>query len=264
MDDIHIDSEILKSIDEYERTVASSFLLSLKEIENIWNDEPETSEEIHPKFPSEPRKSTESNWKTYINSVHKELSKNGTIKIPYSKVIQEASSRKRTNTNVANLNKIRKEKITNNRKVKTIVQTELEPLKDVFKYRLLKLDKSYIGESPMCFKSLEKCISSGLNIFLENFFKYVPYEFFSKENFVTFYKQNIMIEDIKIFTNSLLYTYYDKVYDNSYKDKIEIVDNIFLGKFCLNSLHHFRETINSIFESLNIDAKLVIIKNEIV
>jgi len=254
-----MDTETLQAIDEYERTAASSFLVSLKEVEDIWSPESKKPE------------SKKSNWSTYVKSVHKELSKDGTVKVLYSKALQEASSRNRSNINAENLNKIRKEKVSSNRrKSKASVPIPVEPepegpiqvLTEVYNYRITKLDDTYIRSSVVCFKTLEKCMAFGLHKILEAHFNRIPYEYFIHEHNYKVY-QNIQNEDVKIFMNSLMYTYYDKIYDESYREKIDIVDTTSLNKFCLNSLNQIATIVHSIYTTVKIDVKILFYKNEL-
>ena len=254
-----MDDETLQAIDEYERTVVSS-LISLKEVEDIWSPESKKPE------------SKKSNWSTYVKSVHKELSKDGTIKVLYSKALQEASSRNRSNINAENLNKIRKEKVSSNRrKPKASVWVQMEPkpevlnhdsLTEVYNYRITKLDDTYIRSSTASFKTLEKCMAFGLHKILEAHFDRIPYEYFIHEHNYKVY-QNIQNEDVKIFMNSLMYTYYDKIHDESYREKIDIVDTTSLNKFCLNSLNQISTIVHSIYTTVKIDIKIHFYKNEL-
>jgi hypothetical protein len=252
MENIFEDEEIRKATEEYDRSVASSLLA----IKNSKKESQKSSKSV---------KMTE--WKEYVRDVHNEISDNGRIKISYSKAISEASRRKKMNTNLENLNKIRLDKIAKNRSKKEVgTQTEVgfkSGFLEIYSYKIKK-NEDVLVESEFHFEDFNKCLSSGLVKILDLYMSEVPYEFFEIPGFRNYYDDSN--EDLKIFINSLIYTYFDKIFDEPYREELDIVDERFMNNYARCSLESFWYITNSIFKNskkfftLNVVPKILVKK----
>lgn len=222
------DDELSKAIENYDQIAASS-LVSMK------------------------RKDTSAKnagWHRFVREIHDELSDHGRLKFPYSKAMEEASRRKKMNTNVENLNKIRQEKVQQNRIKKEIsVQTDV-PFKpsfmEIYSYKIKK-NEDTLTESEFYFEDITKCICNGIVKILDLYMKEIPYEFFEIPAFRSYYEG--CTEDTKIFINSMIYTHFDKIFDEPYRPELDIVDEKFLRNFGTDSLKFFLYIVNSIFKN---------------
>ena len=245
------EDDIENAIEEFERSAASS-LLAIK----VSNEK---------KSPKSPKSAKMTEWKSYVREVHDEISDNGRIKIPYTKAMTEASRRKRENTNKENLNKIRRDKVAKNRSKKEAeTQTEIgfrPSFVQIYTYKISK-NGVVVIEMVFQFEDPNVCLSRGLLRILNSFIKEVPYEFFAIPGFRRYYDDSK--EDTKIFINSLIYTYFDKIFDEPYREEISIVDLDFFNKFSMNTLEFFWRLTNSIFENAGKSYKLHIIPTNLI
>jgi len=243
MENIFDDDEIRTAIEEYDRSISSSLI-----------------ERKSPKM---------TEWKNFVKDVHNEISDNGRIKIPYTKAMTEASRRKRMSTNVQNLNKIRKEKVSQNRSKKEAeTQTEIgfkSSFKEIYSYKIMK-NNDVLVESDFHFEDPTKCLSHGLVKILDLYMNEVSYEFFETPGFRTYYEDSN--EDTKIFVNCMIYTHFDKIFDEPYREELDIVDDRFMNNYSKSSLDCFWYITNSIFKnsmkffSLVLNPKILIRKIE--
>jgi hypothetical protein len=233
MENIFDDEEIKSAVEEYDRSAASSLLAIKDSIE---------------------RKSKKSlkmtEWKNFVKDVHNEISDNGRIKISYAKAMTEASKRKRMSTNVQNLNKIRKEKVSQNRSKKEAeTQTEIgfkPSFKEIYGYKIMKNEKT-LFDPVFHYEDAIKCISDGLVKILDLYMSEVSYEFFETPDFKSIYQYSN--EDTKIFINCMIYTHFDKIFDEPYREELDIVDNRFMDNYSKSSLDCFWCITNYIFKN---------------
>jgi hypothetical protein len=235
------DEELNKAIEDYEKFAISS-LVSMKHKDVSTKSSLKTTE-----------------WKNYVKKVHEEISDNGRLKIPYSKAMGEASRRRRISTNTENLHKIRQTKVIQNRsKKESETQTEVgfkSSFVEICGYKIKKNDNVLL-ESEFYFEDITKCISNGIVKILNLYMKEVPYEFFEIPEFRKYYEESN--EEIKNFINCLVYTHYNKIYNQSYKVELYIIDLKFLKKFSKDSLDIFWYVVNYIFKNSNKFFHLVI------
>lgn len=226
------DDEISNAIENYEQVVASS-LVSMKKKDK-------SPKIVSPKM---------TKWRSLVREIHNEISDNGRLKVPYPKAIEEAARRRKTNTNIQNLHKIQEKKVRQNRIKKEIsIQTEI-PFKpsfaEIYSYKIKK-NEDTLTESDFFFEDINKCICNGIVKILDLYMNEIQYEIFEVSTFKTYYDN--CNEDTKIFINSLIYTHFDKIFDEAYHPELDIVDEKFLRNFATDSLITFHHIVNSMFK----------------
>jgi hypothetical protein len=199
-------------------------------------------------------------WMNFIKEVREEMSSKSGKSVSYLDAVAEASKRRRNQTNISNLNKIRKEKIETHRRSKEVIidsDSEDENVQDlkskieyinvnghniqvVYNYKMMYKDK-VVACSFYNYETQKDCLIYGLLDYTKNYSKYTNFTTFYSENFIEKVYREKFNDNLKLFFNSWFFEETKLVYDQSFKNLTKKVDSDLLSVFTIPELEYLCE-----------------------